>query len=79
MSMRNARGEVQHMSMASYVTFSVTIPGALQTIEWYPTPLPGEWSFGQDHHAFAQGSQAVHVSAEALRGEIIVFATHYSR
>jgi hypothetical protein len=78
-TLRNSRGEVLHMAMASYVTFSVAVPGALQDIEWFPTPLPGEWSFGQDHHSFAQGPQVAHAQAETFRGEIVVFATHYVR
>jgi hypothetical protein len=79
LTLRNARGEVLHMAMASYATFSLSVPGAFTDIEWFPTPIPGEWSFGQDHHSFAQGTQAAHLTAEMLRGQVVVFATHYAR
>lgn len=79
-TLTNARGEVIGQTMEGWITTRLVVPGALWTSNWYPIPTPtGVWEFRLDHHAFAPGGHEAHVKADALRGEIALFAIHYVR
>lgn len=75
----NARGDVLRIAMVGFATYHAHVPGVLMTNDWYAVPLDGDWEFFSDHHAYDLGGHTVHVTAETLRGEAVLFAGHYDR
>lgn len=75
----NARGEVLRIAMVGYATYHAAAPGTFTTNDWYAVPVDGEWEFYVDHHAYDLGPHDVRVTAEQLRGDVVMYAQHYVR
>ncbi|HUR68693.1 MAG TPA: hypothetical protein VM370_05555 [Candidatus Thermoplasmatota archaeon] len=79
LQLSNARGDVLRMGLVGYGTYHGSVPGIFTTNDWYAIPIEGDWEFFQDHHAYTLGAHTVHVSAEQLRGDVVLFAAFYDR
>ena len=75
----NAHGDVLRMGLVAYGTYHASVPNMMTTNDWYAIPIDGDWEFYQDHHAYDLGAHTVHVSAEQLRGVVMLFAQFYDR
>lgn len=74
----NARGVVAHARWEGYASYRLVTPNSWQQ-SWLPIPIPGEWAYTVDHHAFDAGAHSAAVKADALRGEVALGYLTYAR
>lgn len=79
LTVSNARGDVVRQAMAGHFTYRAAAPPVLGTSDWLPLPVGDEWEFTQDHHAYDLGEHTVRVTADAFRGDVVVWARQYVR
>lgn len=74
----NARGLVVSVRWEGFASYRLVTPSSWHQM-WFPMPLPGDWAYEIDHHAFEAGAHRATVKAEALRGEVALGYITYQR
>lgn len=69
----NGRGTPLHVAWGGHVTWD-TPDGRAWLGIW-----PADWAWEIDHHAFAPGAHSASVSAEELRGDVVLYVRQYVR